>query len=297
MGKQVELYTVIDEMLYKHYYNRLKSIALSMFEWKNLPTSIDSRFLELQLFSKGCCLFSYDEIAECYVITTGQLSGTYDIYNNSTKRIAIASNGYYRNGLTKADSVIIYNNFLRESTSPDMEIFAYRLWECQRSINSNIMNQKFPYVILTTKAQELTAKNLFKKVQNNEPVVFADKSVFEENQFTLVPTQVPYVADKLRIERHDIWDEAMSFLGIENSNTDKKERLVSSEVNGNAGSIESQRNSLLSARKQACEMINNIWGLDTTVTYRSDLETLLNKNNLFERKPESQLGIEVQNNE
>ena len=46
---------------YKQYYNRLVELAISMFEWKNLPKTVDARFLELCLFTDGQAIFFYDE--------------------------------------------------------------------------------------------------------------------------------------------------------------------------------------------------------------------------------------------
>ena len=46
---------------FMQYYNRLTELSISMFEWNNLPETVDERFLELALFSDGMCVFFEDE--------------------------------------------------------------------------------------------------------------------------------------------------------------------------------------------------------------------------------------------
>ena len=63
----------------------------------------------------------------------------------------------------------------------------------------------------------------------NEPFIFGDKDM-EFDGIKCLKTDAPYVADNLQVLKHQIWNEALTFCGIENSNQDKKERLVADEV-------------------------------------------------------------------
>ena len=47
----------MNNAVYNYYYNKLMELAISMFEWKGLPSSIDPRFLELTLFADGQAVF------------------------------------------------------------------------------------------------------------------------------------------------------------------------------------------------------------------------------------------------
>lgn len=47
---------------WQYYYNRLKEIAISCIEWKNLPDTVDSRFLELTLFEDGAGVYFNDDV-------------------------------------------------------------------------------------------------------------------------------------------------------------------------------------------------------------------------------------------
>ena len=63
----------------------------------------------------------------------------------------------------------------------------------------------------------------------------------------------------------------MTYLGIENTKTDKKERMVSDEVLGNMGDVEAQRFTRLNSRKQFCKEVNEMFGLEIDVDFRSGM--------------------------
>lgn len=267
----------LNNATYLDYYNRLKELALNVFEWKNLPDSVDERFLELTLFEYGyACYFNDDEIGD--IALTCTIGGKLDIYRVPINRRAYATNGYNRQ-LTKSDSVLIYNNYLRVPTDLTIRLFARRLYEIERSIDVNVKAQKTPVLILASEQQRLSMKNFYMQYDGNEPFIFGDKRMDFDNLQAL-KTDAPYVSDKLQILKHQIWNEALTFCGIENSNQDKKERMVSDEVGGNYGNIEAQRNVMLNARRQAVEKINKMFGQNIEVNFRSNLQTMVNIENV-----------------
>jgi hypothetical protein len=64
----------------------------------------------------------------------------------------------------------------------------------------------------------------------------------------------------------------MGYLGIDNANQDKKERLVADEVDANDSQTSLMRNVNLQARQEACLLINKIYGLDVWVEYNTEVE-------------------------
>lgn len=286
MGKSKTRYLqqqaqIINNQTYVDYYNRLKELALSVFEYKNLPDSIDERFLELKLYELGYCLyFNDEEIGDLVLPCT--LEGKLDVYGIPVRRRAYSVNGYNKE-CTKNDSVIIFNNYLRTPTDLTIRLFAKRLYEIERAIDTNIKGQKTPVLILCEEDQRLTMQNLYMQYDGNEPFIFGDSSLGIDGVKTL-KTDAPYVTDKLQITKHQIWNEALTFLGIENSNADKKERLVADEVGSNYGNVEAQRNVMLNARRQAVAKINRMFGTNIEVNFRSNLLTMVNRENLDEEE-------------
>lgn len=267
----------LNNKTYIDYYNRLMELALNVFEWENLPPSVDERFLELTLYEMGYCLYFNDEIIGNLALTC-TIGGQLDVYRIPVLRRAYAVNGYNKMCSTK-DSVLIFNNYLHTPTQLTIELFARRLYEIERAIDVNVKAQKTPTLILSSEQQRLTMQNLYMQYDGNEPFIFGDKNMDIEGIKSL-KTDAPFVADKLEILKHQIWNEALTFCGIENSNQDKKERLVSDEVGSNYGNIEAQRNVMLNVRKQACKKINAMFGTNIDVHFRSNLATMVNVDNV-----------------
>ena len=252
---------------FRQYYNRLTELSISMFEWVNLPDSIDPRFLELTLFADGQAVFFKDEVLG-HLALQNATGGDFNVYRIPKKRRAYAVNGYHRE-LNDKNSVIIYNNYLHSNSRLDVEMFARRLYNLDRAIDVNANAQKTPILIQCDETQRLTVLNLYKKYDGNEPVIFGDKNL-NPNSIKVLKTDAPYVADKLYQLKTQIWNEALTYLGISNVNTTKKERMVTDEVIRNQGGTIASRYSRLQARREAVEQINKMFSLNIEVNYRED---------------------------
>lgn len=251
------------------YYNRLVELATSMFEWQNLPDTVDERFLELSLFSLGHSVFFKDE-ALGYLSLKASLGGPLSVYNIPTVRNVYASNGYH-NTLKEDNSVIIYNNNLHTNSLLDCQNFALRLYNLDRIIDVNANAQKTPILIKCAENERLSLLNMYKEYDGNAPVIKADGGLNSE-AFGVLRTDAPYVADKIYTLKTQIWNEALTYLGISNINIQKKERLVTDEVVRNQGGTIASRYSRLNARQKACKEINKKFGLNIWCDYREDYQ-------------------------
>lgn len=264
----------LNDSAYIHWYDMLTNLAISMFEWKGLPDSVDPRFLELALFADGMAIFFKDEDlsddynGQFFALQT-MIGGRLDVYRVPDERSAYATNGYNRS-LDSKDSVIIFNNMTRTNCLADIEYFARKLYEVDRTIDVNVKGQKTPLAIVCDENQRLVMKNLYAQYDGNEPFIFGSKNL-DLKGIQAINTGAPFVADKLQMLKTQIWNEALTYLGISNVSTDKKERLVSDEVTINTGATAAQRYTRLNMRKMACEKINRMFGLNVSVEYREDL--------------------------
>ena len=254
---------------YMQYYNRLTELSISMFDWKNLPDTIDPRFLELTLFSDGMSVFFRDETLGDLALQC-MISGQIDVYRIPINRVAYATNGYRRN-LDNTNSVIIFNNMLHTNSMLDVEMFSRRLYNLDRAIDVNANAQKTPVLIQCEENQRLTMKNLYEQYDGNQPFIFGDKAL-NTNALKVLKTDAPYVADRLYELKTQIWNEALTYLGISNTNIMKKERMITDEVQRNQGGVIASRYSRLDSRKQACKKINEMFGLNIDVEYREDYQ-------------------------
>lgn len=268
---------LLNNRTYLQYYNRLLELAINMYEWKNLPDTVDERFLELTLFSDGMAVFFQDDGGLGYLCLQCMIGGELDVYRIPIERTAYATNGYQMR-LDNQNSVIIFNNYTHTNSMLDVEMYARRLYEIDRTIDVNVKAQKTPVLIRATETQRLTMKNLYMQYDGNEPFIFGDKQL-DMDGIKALKTDAPYVADKLNILKRQIWNEALTYLGIENSNTEKRERLVSDEITSNLGGVAAQRFCRLNARRKAAKQINKMFGLDIQVDFREEVKTMFQDNN------------------
>lgn len=257
----------LNNATYLQYYRRLTELSISMFEWKNLPESIDPRFMELTLFSEGRAIFFLDDNLG-YLCLQAIIGGKLDVYRIPIERTAFSVTGYQKK-LDKSNSVIIWNNMLHTPSRLDVKMFSNRLYELDRAIDVNAKAQKTPILIQCDEDQRLTMLNLYKQYDGNAPFIFGS-SALNDKAIKAITTGAPYVADKLYTLKTQLWNEALTYLGISNINVQKKERLITDEVTRNQGGVVASRYSRLESRRQACEQINKMFGLDIWCDYRED---------------------------
>lgn len=251
------------------YYYRLQELAINMFEWINLPDTVSERFIELTLCEYGYALYFNDEIMGNLALTCNY-GGPLDVYRIPVNRRAYSAGNGYQKECTNKDSVLIFNNYLHTPTINTILLYSRRLYEIERAIDVNVKGQKTPIVILCDESQKFTLKNVYAKYDGNEPVIYGTKNLDLQN-IQVLNTAAPYVSDKLNILKRQIWNEALTFFGIENANSEKKERLISDEVESNLGGVQAQRFIMLNSRKEACRKINKMFGTNIDVRFRQQL--------------------------
>lgn len=263
---------------YNIYIKRLSEMAISMFEWINLPETIDERFLELTLFGEGKIVFFKDDDIGYLTLQMAD-DGQLDVYRIPTRRRAISCTNYTKQ-LDNTDSVIIYNNVMHTASYYEMLPFARRLTNLDRIIDVNVNAQKTPTAILATEKQRLAMLNLYKQYDGNEPFIFGDKNL-DLNNITCITTGAPYIGKDLYELKTQIWNEALTTLGIVNVSIQKRERMVVDEAIQTQGSVVASRYSRLNARKQACKQINSMFGLNIDCKFR-ETEPYYKREELFD---------------
>ena len=197
---------------YTKYLMRLTELSLSTFEWKNIPDTIDIRYLELALFAEGKAVFFKDEVMGFLALKCA-VSGNLNVYGIPQRYRAYSSYNGYNKELNLSDSVIIYNNMLRTNTLPDVMKYAMRIYELDQIIDINAKAQKTPVLIACDENERLTMKNLYLKYDGNTPVIYGNKNL-NVNGFKVLSTGAPYLCDKMYELKNQIWNEALTYLGI-----------------------------------------------------------------------------------
>lgn len=265
-------------LVYNYYLARLTSIAISVFKWEGLPKGINENAMEWWLYRYGKVLFVHDEgIAqdpmqrspEGYAVMKVALGNTMDIYNLPEVRYAYTANADHSFAkFTAEDSVVVFDNVLGYPMDAGMRMYAEQLTNIDMAMYVNTFQQKTPRIIKCNEKQRLSLKNLFQQVDGFEVAIWADKDL-DLSGVEVLDTVAPYVSDKMETLKHQVWNDALTFAGVENTNTDKKERLISDEVTSNMGDVEASRFTRLNMRLQASEWIQETFGIEIVPSFRS----------------------------
>ena len=279
---------LLNSATYVDYLERMKKIALSMFEWENLPSSMNARYLEMCLYYKGQAALLYDEDYG-FINTQAADSGYINIYGLPTK-INCFSYSFNKmrelyvpgtNLPAEEECILVLNNYQRIGTASTLELYAKRLTEAQRTADINIAAQKTPVLIMTDKNQELTMRNMYAQYDGNSPVIYGDKNLLNTDSIQVVKTDAPFVANDIRVYMQGIWNEFLTFLGIANLD-EKRERLVKAETDSNNELVNMNMLSYLIPRQEAAKEFNEKFGLTgdkaISVKLRSDLYNVLKEN-------------------
>lgn len=269
---QFEESALLNNITYMQYFNRLTELAISMFEWQNLPPTVDPRYIELHLFQNGSMVYFNDDVVGNLCLDCLP-NGNFDVYGNPVNRRAYSSYNNYQRDLNEDNSIIIWNNYLRTNSITDIKLYSKRLYLLDRIIDVNANAQKTPVLVQGTEKQRLTLLNLYKEFDGNSPFIFGDKNL-DLNALKCLNTGAPYVADKIYQLKTQIWNEALTYLGISNINIQKKERLITDEVTRNQGGTIASRYGRLQARREAVDKINAMFGTNISVDYREDFQEI-----------------------
>lgn len=277
----------LNNLVYKNYFDRLKLMALAIFKWEGLEEiGCNARFLENALFEDGKAVIVFDPKLSYLSLRVNPLD-TYNVYDEPTKVYAY-SKGYHE-PYNFEDVVYIRNNNIEMPTIHLTKLFADRLFSVEMIKRVNLNSLKTPVIVQGTAKQKQTLVNLFQKYDGNEPFIFGDVDANLVESLKVLDLKPSYYLDKLTLEKHEILNEYLTSIGINNANTDKKERLIVSEVESNNEMINVYMNMFYLPRKKACDEMNKKWNLNIKLTINEDVKELFN---LDETNEEDESGIE-----
>lgn len=256
------------QLTFIDYYTRMEMLAQSVFEWKGLPKGINPAHIEKYLFNEGCCMFFKDpELG--WMVTKCLQAGDLNYYDEPIELFPEATNYMKVQSYTNGENcVLICNNIKMLPTRRTTRLYAARIAEIQRTADINIIAQKTPVIVKGSEKQRLSLKAVIRQWFGNEPLIFGDKTL-DTTEMKVLNTAAPFVADKLAIEKNKLWNEYMTFLGVDNANTDKKERSVDDEIQANNEQIELSGHVMLQAREWAAEAISALCGEKVSVSVRA----------------------------
>ncbi|QOR56284.1 upper collar connector [Bacillus phage DLc1] len=279
---------------YWHYAKYLSQLTFQLFEWENLPKTVDPRYLEMMLHTHGYVGFYRDKELS-YMAVNGTAGTHINRYLQPTK-FTTATPDYenrqfeiynFGDNLELMDKdktgVVIWNNDMHVPTMDSVIMFAKKLANAMEIIDINLNAQKTPVLITAEDTNKFSLMNVYNQYEGNAPVIVANKH-FDPNSIKVFKTEAPFVVDKINDQKNAYWSEFLTFLGIRNIAIDKKERLTTSEADSGEEKEDASRNIMLKSRLEARDRIVQLYpeleGLN--VKMRTDILQLYMENDGFE---------------
>lgn len=249
-------------------------LASSSIKWEGLPEYIDTIRLENILNRSGSAIIGYDEMLDRYFMASNASVGNIDIDGYPMDRRGIFANGQNVH-FTPETSVIIYNNSMRMADLWVYELIAYDMADYDSAIKVNMNSQKTMPIIPTTQEQQLSIENTYNDLQNNLPYTLVERNGFDIEGFKnalLFDNRKSFTADLMIGVEREMWNRCLTFIGVNNVNVEKKERVNVQETTSNLDEILYMRRDRLNSRNFAGLKMKELWGWNVTASYYSDQE-------------------------
>ena len=152
--------------------------------------------------------------------------------------------------------------------------YADMLALCAESVGMNLVNSKLAYVFAAeNKAMAETFKKLYDQIAAGNVAAVIDKQLFRDDgkanwQMFNQNVGQNYIADQVLSDMRKIEAMFCTDVGIPNANTDKKERLITDEVNANKVETRSKCDLWLEELKESCEKVREMFGIKLNVDWR-----------------------------
>lgn len=261
--------------IYADFFNRIRNLCITRYKWNNLPEGMNGRYIEWILFYNGKCALYYDDILERYLSLECTTSGEMGFYNLPKTVTCYSTNvDYTLREMPTSECALVFNNYSWLPDAPTADLFAYKLTEIDMGILSNVELQKFPVIVKSPEKKRLSYLNLMKKFFGFQPFILSDEKLMTEG-IEVLNLNMPFIADKLQIQKVNTWKEMLNTFGIAATTSEKTERLVSNEVAAGLGFSEISQHIGLEPRRDAAEAFNKLYGTNISVEFNSELYTEL----------------------
>lgn len=265
-------------LVFSRYFHlqKLESVAISRFKWDGLPDGLDSRTWERMLHYGG--MFAATEHLGGLIFARAANLGQLSIYGEPTRVTLTCYNSVTLNrtvdGFPNLDGdegcVYFYPSICRQMSGNDVCMhYADRLTDLDMLLNQNIFAQAMPYILETDPRNQKDLIRYMGHIYGWKPFVAENDAInmSEGERVRVQKTGAPVLFQDICITKHDIMQEFLTVLGIDNSNTDKRERVQSAEAMSNNEEIMINRRNWLQPRKEFCEKVNALYGSNLSVTY------------------------------
>lgn len=266
-GLQLTDYQKCENLLEVILLERFFNVYMNRFEYGNLPEEIPQDIIDRAIFwNRSTCFFRDSALG--FVALPPAMRADLNVYWRPREWTVVGGDGFHKD-LDEKNSVLIWNDNAR--TCPYWHIITEvkRMANLIKTTDININAQKTPFIAGGEKDQLLTAANVYEQITGNKMVLFVSKKKAQELKDTTVfQTGVEFKGLEFEREIQIIENKILTYLGINNVNVEKRERLVTDEANANSELTQLNLDIALQTRRDCIEKINKMFGLNIEVELR-----------------------------
>lgn len=263
---------VHDTALARYFRRYLLMKAISVFKWKIPETWCKDYFLYVIYCIGHICVINTDKFG--IIPQHCSLTG-YGVFYQPTK--AIVSNPLlrgYKQLQIGVQTEIIKLNYDYAGIMDIVNYYADLMALSTETAGTNLLNCKLAYLFAAdNKAKAESFKKMYDRVASGEPAVVFDKGLLDDMgklnlQMFNQNLKNTYIAGDVLSDLRKYEDDFLTMIGIPNANTDKKERLITDEVNSNNVETKCLAAEWLENLKDGCNKVNDMFNLELSVDWR-----------------------------
>lgn len=258
---------LFDKDLYlQNFINDMLCRCYAMFDYKNLPGTIQKQDIEKYLLLNGHCVFT--KVNDNFYVINGNFTGDENVYHRLHKyivvNIALHLNKEYETE-NNADCVLMQNDSERQGLFHLFSKYGIMLNDCEISLNMLSILNRIPYII--TSADEKTKSNaelFLNKIKNGDFSIIADNAFLESLKSIPLNNANNQINNLMELNQY-IKASAFNAIGLNANWNSKRERLNTSEISLNEDALTPLIENMLYSRRQAIKTINEKYGLNVEV--------------------------------
>lgn len=147
--------------------------------------------------------------------------------------------------------------------------YAAMLALCDTSIAVNLRNSKVAFIgFVSSKNQAATMEHMYRDIDDGKPAVYVKKDDITQDDIYYNHVKETYIANDVQLLKQSIKNDFLTEVGLNNANTDKRERLIVDEVNANNDEVKANVQHWLDSISEGLKRANNLFGLNLSVSLR-----------------------------
>lgn len=255
---------------WKRYLYRL---VFGAFDFNNIPDGWDKDYMLVHLFGNG--FFTITDTAMGVLPLHCGISGINVFERPTTVNVANVVLGDFSRTID-VDCALVKLQYNYMGIMDVINRYADLLASADKGIAVNLINSMATMILFADdKTQAATMQKMYDDMSCGKPAVFVRRSTVQKSDIYFNNVKQNFVADDIQIVQRKLIDSFLTCIGINNANTDKRERMIRAEAESNDTEVQASVEHWLETVNDGLTVANRLYGLDLEfVRKRFESETM-----------------------